>query len=314
MINPKVIVGSAMVGFFLSCFVGFLCRAGIPVILLRAFIFALVFGALGFGANFVAGKFLFAQDADVSMSDVSEKPASAQRASGGTIDITIADEELPSEENSTDFTVTKAVRSYHETNNGRKNGSGQAPSSEAAGVVNSAAERSPDPSSDKAPRKPSSSAPDASEIVPFHEESAPADDKDGEGETKPGSLQGFLFGMEGKKEGYSVPEGEVKEPSELDKAESTETSQPAENQDGSAKSEKSAGGIDELPDLGNFVADEQGEGTYTVTDSSDFSSPASSGFGGSSGSSKQSRSSSITDMNDSEVIAKAIRTVIANDN
>ncbi|QTQ14099.1 hypothetical protein HRQ91_06295 [Treponema parvum] len=314
MINPKVIVGSAMVGFFLSCFVGFLCRAGIPVILLRAFIFALVFGALGFGANFVAGKFLFAPDADVSMSDVSEKFASAQRASGGTIDITIADEELPSEENSTDFTVTKAVRAYHDTNNGRKNSLSQAQTSEAAAVVNSAAERSPETSSGKAPNKSSSAAPDASEIVPFHEENAPVNDKDDKDESKSGSLQGFLFGMEGKKDGYSKPEGEVKESSGLDKAEDKSASQPAENQSVSERSEENSGGIDDLPDLGNFVADEQGEGTYTVTDNSDFSSPVSAGSVGSSGSSKQSRSSSITDMNDSEVIAKAIRTVIANDN
>ncbi len=102
----KFIIGFAVFGFLLSLFSGF---AGVGNsfgrILCNALIFSLVFAVLAFLINFIANKFLVT-DSD-SSGDLSQGTQYAPSApsSAHSVDIVVQDEELPADENPSQFVV-----------------------------------------------------------------------------------------------------------------------------------------------------------------------------------------------------------------
>ncbi len=95
-------------GFILSFVSGLFSHSSILSILLKALIFALVFGVLGFGISFIYRKFL----SDGSNGDFqgeytadSSSGISQQSALGQNVDITIQDEELKPSESENHFVV-----------------------------------------------------------------------------------------------------------------------------------------------------------------------------------------------------------------
>lgn len=95
-------------GFILSFVSGLFSHSSILSILLKALIFALVFGVLGFGISFIYSKFL----SDGSNGDFqgeytadSSSGISQQSALGQNVDITIQDEELKPSESENHFVV-----------------------------------------------------------------------------------------------------------------------------------------------------------------------------------------------------------------
>lgn len=99
--NSKFVIGFAACGFLLSFVAGLFSRSGFVHIILMAAIFAVVFGGLAFFIQFL-------MDGVLSI-DGQAAPAEAAAESvpktGGVVDITIQDEELPAEENSPQFFV-----------------------------------------------------------------------------------------------------------------------------------------------------------------------------------------------------------------
>lgn len=95
-------------GFILSFVSGLFSHSSILSILLKALIFAIVFGVLGFGITFIYSKFL----SDGSGGDFqgeytadSSSGVSQQSALGQNVDITIQDEELRPSESDNHFVV-----------------------------------------------------------------------------------------------------------------------------------------------------------------------------------------------------------------
>ena len=95
-------------GFILSFVSGLFSHSSILSILLKALIFAIVFGVLGFGISFIYSKFL----SDGSGGDFqgeytadSSSGVSQQSALGQNVDITIQDEELRPSESDNHFVV-----------------------------------------------------------------------------------------------------------------------------------------------------------------------------------------------------------------
>ena len=95
-------------GFILSFVSGLFSHSSILSILLKALIFAIVFGVLGFGISFIYSKFL----SDGSGGDFqgeytadSSSGLSQQSALGQNVDITIQDEELKPSESDNHFVV-----------------------------------------------------------------------------------------------------------------------------------------------------------------------------------------------------------------
>ena len=71
------------------------------IILFKALIFCVVFGAIGTGIDFLYTNFLDVSGADT----ITETPAASDGAVGQTVDITIQDEDLPAAENAPGFFV-----------------------------------------------------------------------------------------------------------------------------------------------------------------------------------------------------------------
>lgn len=106
--SAKYIGLFAACGFILSFVSGLFSHSSILSVLLKALIFALVFGVVGFGITFVYGKFLSdGSEGDFQneyTADTSSAPAAAS-AVGNNVDITIKDEELRPSESENHFVV-----------------------------------------------------------------------------------------------------------------------------------------------------------------------------------------------------------------
>ncbi len=100
--NVKFILGFAVFGFLISLIAGFNAQGNyFGRIIIHALIFAIVFGGLGAGIQFLFAKFL-QTDSSYSMESSVVAPAAA---SAHAVDITVQDEELPAEENTSQFYV-----------------------------------------------------------------------------------------------------------------------------------------------------------------------------------------------------------------
>ena len=97
----------AACGFILSFVAGLFSHSSILSVLIKALIFAVIFGLLGLGISFIFNKFL----SDGSNGDFQSEytadssPAPAASAVGNNVDITIQDEELRPSESENHFVV-----------------------------------------------------------------------------------------------------------------------------------------------------------------------------------------------------------------
>lgn len=293
MINQKVIICSAAVGFILSCIAGFAGGAGILVILLRAFVFAFLFGALGFGVSMLYSRFLNVTE-PFSAPQADKAGAVQARPSGNAVDITIAGENLPSDEQEPSFQVTQAVRKYHgdsayvkkEVSEAQQDFSSAKVSAPAAGNTESAAS----PRSQTVPV-------DADETVPLQSE--PEQQVSVENSSSDSGDTGLL-------DIPSIESGKT-ELSDIPAAGYEEKNGAENNRSFSEPGNES--GIDDLPDLTDLV-DSAVSGESSTIEDSDFAVAESNGVKRPSSGKKEL---SNKNMNDSETIAKAIRTVLVNE-
>ena len=107
--SAKYIGLFAACGFILSFVSGLFSHSSILSVLLKALIFAVVFGLVGLGISFVYSKFLSDGSSGEFQSeytaDSSSAPAAASPALGQNVDITIQDEELKPSESENHFVV-----------------------------------------------------------------------------------------------------------------------------------------------------------------------------------------------------------------
>ena len=98
----------AACGFILSFVSGLFSHSSILSVLLKALIFAVIFGVLGLGISFIFEKFLFDGSGGDFQSDYSadtSTPVAGTSALGQNVDITIQDEELRPSESENHFVV-----------------------------------------------------------------------------------------------------------------------------------------------------------------------------------------------------------------
>ena len=105
--SAKFIGLFAACGFILSFVSGLFSHSSILSILIKALIFAVVFGLLGLGISFIFNKFLSDGSGGDFQSDYSVDSSAAPQASalGQNVDITIQDEELKPSESENHFVV-----------------------------------------------------------------------------------------------------------------------------------------------------------------------------------------------------------------
>ena len=101
MINPKNICICSLVGFLLSFFIGLFSDVRFAHVFLRAFCFALVFGALCVGITFLYQKFLSIDNGSFS----AESDASGAKTSGSVVNIVVDDSALPDDGMAPNFTI-----------------------------------------------------------------------------------------------------------------------------------------------------------------------------------------------------------------
>lgn len=91
MIKIKPIIISASIAFVLSFVTALIAKTGIPFSLLKAFIFAVVFGGLAVGIQFVYAKFLLEGTASISEMEA------PQHTLGSKVDLVVSEEDLPND-------------------------------------------------------------------------------------------------------------------------------------------------------------------------------------------------------------------------
>ncbi|MCR5290083.1 MAG: hypothetical protein K6E51_08850 [Treponema sp.] len=296
--NPKRIIGAAIVGFVLSFFTGLFSGAIIGIVLLRAFIFACVFGALAFAILFLCEKFL-----DVGVSEpvaASEAPSGEVhiRRPGGTIDISIGEDELPREENEPMFYVspTSPQNFVGEPLFKAHAKSAQTPASHTA--------------SPSAPVSSAVTAPD-SKVAPAEVQSiqsatpvAPQEDKESQ------QFVPVPLGAQAAEAASATQQDVKKEPAQPMSAKKAAAVAAAAQQ----KAELAQ--LDQLPDLDGFSAgDDEGsvsdDATKEILQDSDVGESRSSESSLEAGLATASKSSGGAD---AELMAKAISTILSNEN
>ena len=98
MFSSKMVIAAAVVGFLLSFFTGLFSGVGFLFVLLRAFVFAIVFGLL-----FVVIKFVFERFLD--MGDIESSPVPTEVNVGSMVDVTVGEDDLPEEDSAPGFYV-----------------------------------------------------------------------------------------------------------------------------------------------------------------------------------------------------------------
>lgn len=100
MIKIKPVVICASLALALSFFISLFSRNAFPLALLKAVIFAVVFGGLAVGIQVVYEKFL--SDGEAPVSESTETP---QKVVGSKVDLVVSEEDLPNEENAPTFSL-----------------------------------------------------------------------------------------------------------------------------------------------------------------------------------------------------------------
>lgn len=101
--NYKLTIACAATGLVLSFVVGLFSRISFGTIILRSFIFAIIFAVLAVALQFLFST-VFSSSSVVDSSDSSES-VSGKKMTGSIVDITLPDEELPQEMGASNFYV-----------------------------------------------------------------------------------------------------------------------------------------------------------------------------------------------------------------
>ncbi len=99
MVKIKPIIFSASAAFVFSFFTALFAKSGLPISLLKAVIFAVVFGGLAAGVQLAYGIFL--SDAGSSAAETQEE----QKPVGGKVDLVVSEEDLPDDKEAPAFFV-----------------------------------------------------------------------------------------------------------------------------------------------------------------------------------------------------------------
>ena len=277
MINPKNICISACVGFFLSFFIG-LVSPGVNFshVLLRASIFALVFAALCIGITFVYQKFLIPDS-----SGFSESEQNLQKTAGGVVNIVVDDSNLVDDGMAPKFTVLNNHSAFSEKQSSEENStapstavSSPQESSVSAQAVTPAPEPAEPVQADSSSFQPANLA----AVTTKNEDTKTEDTKEGVSDSKPKTV-------------------------------SKETEDGSLSQNGSS-SETQTQQLDELPDIGSIDSD-SGAGTASELDSASVADEVVTDTDFSTGGAHLKEQPISGDTN---VMAKAIQTLLAKDN
>ena len=104
MINPKNICICSCIGFCLSFLIGLFSDVRFANVLFRAFLFALLFAALCIGISFIYQKFL---TTDTGGFSVEPEQAAQRPVSGGVVNIVVDDSALPEDAQTPRFEVAR---------------------------------------------------------------------------------------------------------------------------------------------------------------------------------------------------------------
>lgn len=116
----------AVCGFLLSFVSGLFSHTSILSVLLKAVLFAVIFGILGFGIDFIFSKFLGGEGADdFGIGTASDNSGSVkQNNTGHLVDITIEDEDLEKSTSDNHFVINESHQMLNESDLENKAGSG----------------------------------------------------------------------------------------------------------------------------------------------------------------------------------------------
>ncbi|MDE6720237.1 MAG: hypothetical protein K2J68_10335 [Treponemataceae bacterium] len=278
MIKIKPVVICASIALALSFFVSLLSRNSLPISLLKAVIFAAVFGGIAVGIQVVYDKFLSEGEA----SSITESRAPQQKTVGSKVDLVVSEEDLPNEENAPTFALDSTRHVLTAADVGVKTSSAR------ENVVEQ----------NMRPAQPSVGVSDETKIAePSGNESVPA-------------------GNVSEESGTFVRQDLAAKPEAVNASTSSseDSARPESSKSDDAKS-SSVGG-DELPELDDFPAlggddseDKQSSEDEGVIEDSDFAE------GGSPSIPRRTEFSdgTIADSKDASLMAEAIRTVLVKD-
>lgn len=132
--NIKFVAVFSVCGFILSFLFGLFSHTHLIIVLLKALLFGVVFGGLGFGISFVSHKFLSEDGGsvtgiDVEMSTGNAKTSESQNQKGQLVNISIRDEELPLGVSDNHYVVGESHQMLNENDYGHLNQNSQAQTS-----------------------------------------------------------------------------------------------------------------------------------------------------------------------------------------
>ena len=211
----KVSLSFAAFGFVLSLLFGFTSHAAFLILLLRAFIIALVFAGLGFVLFILADKFLM-EDSDSV--EISESSPSVSSPVGSKVDLYIRDQELDSDDGENTYFVDDSSHQMLNNSDLRSTGFAARVSEPAASA---AVMESPDSVG---------KAPDAADAM---------------AKANAGALEGVA----------NMPTAAPAQPEINLAAESGAGAVPSDNGGAAASSQSNDSGLDTLPDMSGFVMD-----------------------------------------------------------
>ena len=294
MINIKSISVSAAVGFVLSFLVGLISSNAFLIVLLRAAIFALVFAALAVGISFLYSIFLAEDGAEVSSDG---KASSKDSKVGNTVDIVIEDDELEDDDSGPKFFVEnnrnglRTEKTPQEYNEEKSAPSESVVSREEPPAIVATSEEGDKAQVDSKLSPPESQTQSVMDSVPHNDAVVSKGSSDTVSDVS-------VTNGSSNSNGFT--------PIKLEDAANISSQQAGQTAKGG---EGEIPNVDSLPDIADFSPDKKNEDVGDIISDSDF---ASSG-GKSSGGAVFPDGKAATTQN-ADVMAQAIRTLLAKDN
>lgn len=124
--NIKFVAVFSVCGFILSFLFGLFSHSHFLSVLLKALIFGILFGGLGFGISFLFSKFLLEDTGssngfDVDVPAAGQKDYEGEKSKGQIVNITIKDEELPQSGSDNHYVVGDSHQMLNENDYGHLN-------------------------------------------------------------------------------------------------------------------------------------------------------------------------------------------------
>lgn len=131
----KICSAFAAFGFILSFITGLFSHTAFISILLKAFLFAICFGILGFGISLVFQKFLADSSSSEFSTDTSVPAGKNSPGLGQVVDITIQDEDLVNSESENHFFVNNSHQMLNDSDTVKQENEQKSENSESNGFV-----------------------------------------------------------------------------------------------------------------------------------------------------------------------------------